>query len=185
MGETSTFGATYMKFYADKLIRPDRDGLDVFDVRAFTSPFQSVPGLSFEVEYAHEDERRRASAPTPSTGRRATSSTTSTGSRSSPIATPASGATTWRRRTNEGFDSLLPGFYDWGSWWQGEIAGKYFLSNSNLISHQVRLHLTPTDAIGTGLIFFKFSADKAGRRRSRRDLRRRRRRRWTGTWTGS
>ena len=45
--------------------------------------------------------------------------------------------------TNEGFDSLIPGFYDWGTWWQGEIAGEYFLSNSNLISHQVRLHLAP------------------------------------------
>jgi hypothetical protein len=31
---------------------------------------------------------------------------------------------------NEGFDALLPGFFDWGTWWQGEIAGEYFLSNS-------------------------------------------------------
>src|SRR4029434_11119178 len=62
---------------------------------------------------------------------------------------------------NEGFDSLLPGFYDWGTWWQGEIAGEYFVSNSNLISHQVRLHLAPTEAIGTGLIFFKLLADEA------------------------
>ena len=44
---------------------------------------------------------------------------------------------------NEAFDPLLPGFYDWGSWWQGEIAGEYFLSNSNLISHQVRAHVEP------------------------------------------
>ena len=26
------------------------------------------------------------------------------------------------------------GFSDWGTWWQGEIAGEYFLSNSNLRS---------------------------------------------------
>ena len=25
---------------------------------------------------------------------------------------------------SEAFDSLLPGFYDWGTWWQGEIAGE-------------------------------------------------------------
>src|SRR5262249_51634337 len=60
----------------------------------------------------------------------------------------------------EGFDSLLPGFHDWGTWWQGEIAGEYFVSNSNLVSHQVRLHLTPNDEIGTGLIFYKFLLDK-------------------------
>ena len=42
---------------------------------------------------------------------------------------------------NEAFDPLLLGFYDWGSWWQGEIAGEYFLSNSNLDSHQIRGHV--------------------------------------------
>ena len=39
---------------------------------------------------------------------------------------------------NEAFDPLFLGFYDWGTWWQGEIAGEYFLSNSNLKSHLVR-----------------------------------------------
>ena len=63
--------------------------------------------------------------------------------------------------TNESFDSLLPGFHDWGTWWQGEIAGEYFVSNSNLVSHQVRLHLAPSEAIGTGLIFYKLPADQA------------------------
>ncbi len=63
---------------------------------------------------------------------------------------------------NEAFDPLFPGFHDWGQWWQGEIAGEYFLSNSNLISHMVRAHVAPSDAIGTGLLFFKFSLDEPG-----------------------
>ena len=25
----------------------------------------------------------------------------------------------------ESFDPLMPGFHDWGTWWQGEIAGEY------------------------------------------------------------
>ena len=61
---------------------------------------------------------------------------------------------------NEAFDPLFPGFYDWGTWWQGEIAGEYFLSNSNLTSHMVRAHVAPNDAVGGGLIFYKFSADQ-------------------------
>jgi hypothetical protein len=61
---------------------------------------------------------------------------------------------------SESFDSLLPGFYDWGTWWQGEIAGEYFLSNSNLISHEVRLHTTPSESLGAGLIGFVFQLDK-------------------------
>ena len=35
---------------------------------------------------------------------------------------------------SQAFDPLYIGFYDWGTWWQGEIAGEYFLSNSNNIS---------------------------------------------------
>ncbi len=45
--------------------------------------------------------------------------------------------------TNENFDPLFPAFYDWGSWWQGEIAGEYFLANSNLITNMLRLHSKP------------------------------------------
>jgi hypothetical protein len=62
--------------------------------------------------------------------------------------------------TNEAFDPLFLGFYDWGTWWQGEIAGEYFLSNSNLKSHLVRAHVSPSDAVSGGLMFFKFSFDQ-------------------------
>ena len=45
---------------------------------------------------------------------------------------------------------------------QGEIAGEYFLSNSNLKTHMLRLHTTPRDDIGTGLIFFDYKLDQPG-----------------------
>jgi hypothetical protein len=61
---------------------------------------------------------------------------------------------------NESYDMLYPGFADWGSWWQGEIAGEYFLSNSNLISHQVRVHVTPNESLGGGLIGYVFQLDQ-------------------------
>ena len=54
VGEKSTFGATYLKFYADRTLKPNRDGLNVYNARAFTAPFKSLPGLVFELEYAHE-----------------------------------------------------------------------------------------------------------------------------------
>ena len=121
---------------------PFRDGLNVFDARAFTSPFRALPGLSFELEYVHEDNGDRLG------------SDAFNGLVGYELANVA-----WKPRLsyryayfegdddctprNESFDSLIPGFYDWGTWWQGEIAGEYFLSNSNLVSHQLRLHLTP------------------------------------------
>ena len=82
---------------------------------------------------------------------------------------------------NEAFDGLFTGFYDWGKWWQGEIAGEYFVSNSNLISQPAaRAHETH-ESISTGLIFFDFMLDQPGRRASPRT---KSRPSSTGTWTG-
>ena len=61
--------------------------------------------------------------------------------------------------SNEAFDPLFLGFHDWGTWWQGEIAGEYFLSNSNLKSHLVRAHVTPNDSVSGGLLFYDFKLD--------------------------
>ena len=131
----------------------------MFNARAFTSPFRALPGLSFELEYAREDNGDRLGSD---------AFTGLAGYEMSKVAWSPKLSYRYAyfegddpaTARNEGFDPLLPGFFDWGTWWQGEIAGEYFLSNSNLISHQVRLHLAPSDAVGTGLIFYKFLADR-------------------------
>jgi hypothetical protein len=159
VGEESTFGASYLKFYADPLKKPLRDGMDVYNARAYTAPFKSLPGLAFELEYAYEQNRDLL---------KSNAFTVQAGYEMSKVA--------WKPRlsyryayfegddpatpTNEGFDMLFPGFYDWGTWWQGEIAGEYFISNSNMISHQVRLHLTPSESASGGLIAYLFKLDK-------------------------
>ena len=159
IGENTTLGATYMKWFADAELRPGRDGLNVFNVRAYTVPAKSAPDLSFEFEYAAE---RNADALTSNAW------TLQGAYEFSQVGwTPK---LTYRyaffegddpdTSRNEAFDALFLGFYDWGTWWQGEIAGEYFLSNSNLVSHLVRAHLSPTDMVGTGVLFFKFLADK-------------------------
>ena len=53
-GEDTVLGATYMKWDANQNA-PQRDGLDVYNVRAFTAPFPGLKALSFELEYAKED----------------------------------------------------------------------------------------------------------------------------------
>jgi hypothetical protein len=160
LGGTSTLGATYLKFDADRDVSPDRDGLHVFNARAFVNPLAALPDLSFELEYAREENGDRLASDA-----------------FAGLVGYEMSEWTWKPRlsyryasfegddpataTNEGFDALLPGFHDWGTWWQGEIAGEYFVSNSNLISHQVRLHLAPSDEIGTGLVFYELLADEA------------------------
>jgi hypothetical protein len=155
--DTTTFGFTYLKTKSDK--RPLRDGMDVYDGRLFTAPFRGLPDLSFEFEYAQE---QNGSALT------AEAYTAQIAYKFSSIGWKPQlsyryaffGGDKPNTSTNEGFDSLFTGFYDWGTWWQGEIAGEYFLSNSNLISHQVRLHLAPSESVTGGLIAYDFKLDQ-------------------------
>jgi hypothetical protein len=158
IGENTTLGATYMKWFADVAIKPERDGLNVFNLRAYTAPLPNTPDLSFEVEYASERNGE------------ALDSNAWTFDGAYELST-----VTWKPKlsyryaffqgddpetaTNEAFDPLFLGFHDWGTWWQGEIAGEYFLSNSNLQSHLIRVHVTPRDALSGGLMFYKFAFD--------------------------
>ncbi len=159
LGSATTLGASYLKFIADTLVKPLRDKLNVYNLRAYTAPLKRIPELAFEAEYVREENGQLLA------------STAWTAQASYELA-----KVTWKPRIsyryaffqgddlkttkNEGFDMLLPGFYDWGTWWQGEIAGEYFLANSNLISHQVRVHLTPSEAVGAGLIGYNFLLDQ-------------------------
>jgi len=154
--ESTTLGATYMQTLSDS--NPQRDGMNVFNVRAYSAPFRTLHNLSFEAEYAMEDNGDLIS----STAWTAQAAWQFGGSWAPKLSyryaffqgdDPATAK-------NEGFDPLFTGFYDWGSWWQGEIAGEYFVSNSNLITNQVRLGLTPSEAVSTGLIGYTFSLDQ-------------------------
>ena len=157
--EHTTLGATYMKLFAHEDLEPGRSGLNVFNIRAYSAPVQKSPGLSFEFEYASERN----------------------GDALDSNAWTLLGAyqfdtVAWKPKlsyryaffqgddqgtaANEAFDPLLPGFYDWGTWWQGEIAGEYFLSNSNLVSHQVRAHVEPRENISGGVIVYDFELDQ-------------------------
>jgi hypothetical protein len=157
-GEDTTLGATYMKWSADPNDRPERDGLNVYNLRVYTAPIPNLKALSFELEYAQEDN----DAALDSTAWSALAA--------------YQFEMTWKPKVsyryaffegddpttneNEAFDPLFTGFSDWGAWWQGEIAGEYFVSNSNLISHQLRVHAEPSDAISTGLILWDFLLDQ-------------------------
>jgi len=161
LGENSTFGASYVKAFAHPSVLPDRDGMNVFNARAYTAPIPKLPDLSFELEYAYEENHKRMHS----------------------TAFTALGAyqfnkLPWKPKLSyryalfegdnpntpekEAFDPLYLGFYDWGTWWQGEVAGEYFLANSNNISHQARIHMTPTSKLGWGVMGYWFNIDQPG-----------------------
>ena len=159
LDDDNTIGATYLKTYSDSL--PNRDNMSVYNLRAYVSPFKRLPGLSLGAEYAREENGGRLSSNGWAVG-----------------AGYELGAVTWKpsvsyryayfqgddpsTERSEAFDPLFPGFYDWGTWWQGEIAGEYFLANSNLTSHMTKFHFAPAESLGTGLIWFLFKLDEPG-----------------------
>src|SRR5215472_17604272 len=158
LGKATTLGATYVRAFAHEDQKPTRNGLNLYNLRVYTAPFASLPGLYFEAEYVREHNGSLLDS----------TAWTIEGSYELGVA--------WKPRLSyrfaffqgddpatersEAFDPLFPGGYDWGTWSQGEIAGEYFLSNSNVLSHQVRLHLAPSESIGTGLIFYRFLLDQ-------------------------
>lgn len=156
--EDNVVGATYTTWSANEL-RESRDGMDLLDLRAFLTPFPSLKALSVELEYAMQDNGDLID------------STAWNAQLGWQFGSAWSPKLSYRYAVfegddpdtvaNESFDSLWPGFYDWGSWWQGEIAGEYFASNSNLVSNMVRLHASPTESISTGLILFDFKLENA------------------------
>lgn len=158
-GRNSTLGVTYLRTFAHPNIMPDRDGMNVFNGRAFTAPIPNLSDLSFELEYAYEKNHNLMHS----------------------TAWTAMGVyqlsrLPWRPKfsyryaffrgndpktpENEAFDPLFVGFCDWGTWWQGEIAGEYFLANSNNISHQARVHMSPSDTLGWGVVGYWFNIDQ-------------------------
>jgi Alginate export len=158
LGKATTIGATYLRGFAHVNQKPTRDGLNVYNLRVFTAPFSKLPGLAFEAEYVKEHNADLFDS-TAWTAQAAYELDVKWKPRLSYRYAFFKGDDPATAR-NEAFDALFMGFYDWGTWWQGEIAGEYFVSNSNLVSHQVRLHTAPTDNLGTGLIFYKFLADQ-------------------------
>jgi hypothetical protein len=158
---STTVGLTYMKWMAHANMKPGRDGLNVINGRIYTAPFKQYQDLSFELEYAAE---RNGQALTSNAltiqGAYEFSKKRWTPKLSYRFATFEGDDPT--TPTNEAFDPLFLGFYDWGTWWQGEIAGEYFLSNSNLTSHQFRLHFTPSKILDGGVIYYNFKLDQPG-----------------------
>ena len=157
--KTTTLGVTYMKFASHADVAPKRDGLNVFNVRAYTAPIPHVQDLSFEFEYATERNGDVLHSDAWTLQGAYQFSGVSAKPKISYRYALFEGDDPATKR-NEAFDPLLPGFYDWGTWWQGEIAGEYFLSNSNLGSQELRAHFTPSTKVGAGVIFYKFRIDQ-------------------------
>jgi hypothetical protein len=159
-GKNSTFGVTWLRAFAHPNVLPDRDGMNVFNARAYTAPIPALSDLSFELEIAYEENHERMHSTAWNALGAYQLSKLPWKPKLSYRYAFFEGASP-NKAANTAFDPLYVGFYDWGTWWQGEIAGEYFLANSNNISSQARIHMSPTDKLGWGVIGYWFYADQA------------------------
>lgn len=156
--ERWNLGASYFEIEASSN-RAHLDGARVYNLRAYAQPF-TMP-LKIDMEFAQEDNGEALDAYSWYV-----------------MMNYSFDDTRWQpflqyryafyegddpnTSANEDFDPLYPGFQDWGTWWQGEIAGEYFLSNSNLKTHMLQLRLQPTEKVSTGLLLFDYRLDQPG-----------------------
>jgi hypothetical protein len=61
---------------------------------------------------------------------------------------------------DERFRPVAYGFTDYGTWYQGEIAGNYPLENSNLNTHMLRLQLAPHEDLTLNVMYYNFTLDE-------------------------
>lgn len=62
--------------------------------------------------------------------------------------------------TDEQFREIAYGFTDYGTWYQGEIAGNYPLGNANVVSQMVRAKFKPLETLTTNIIYYRFTLDQ-------------------------
>jgi hypothetical protein len=163
LDELGSVGGGY--YYVESDI-DTRDGMDVYDIRFAATPFAAfdtadwLNPIRFEGEYVDQDNDDLLDA----SGWFLSAGYDWNNVRWTP-------GVTYRYAAFEGddpdtaksenFDPLYYGFYDWGTWFQGEILGEYVLLNSNLNTHMVRVNVRPTKDISVNLFYYHFELDDA------------------------
>ena len=147
-------GAEYFRIYHSD--NPSRDKMDGLYIYQETAPLHALPDLSLKGSFVQESNSKKS-------GLAKTAYAWNLGPAYQFSNLPWKPKLGYRYASFSGgdnaFDPLFAGLPDWGTWFQGELLGEYVLSNSNLISHQVRLTLKPNDVFTINLIYYKFLLD--------------------------
>jgi alginate export protein len=144
-------GFMYFHIYDSKTA--SRNGMNGFYLYHEATPISALPGLTYKASYVRETNSDSSGLSSAyawnATGAYEFSSVPWTPKLSYRYAFFSGGG-------RNAFDSLFTGLPDWGYWFQGELLGESVLSNSNLLSHQVRLKMQPTSALALNLIYYRF-----------------------------
>lgn len=156
VADSATFGGSFSVIESDL---PDRDGMQVLNLRGSIRPFALANGptmlrpLTLDGEFVCE--QRDNDLPSGFGWYAAVSYQWSE--------VPWKPELTYRYASfNEHYDTLFYSATDWGSWFQGEITGEYDLFNSNLDSHMLRLKIQPMEPLTLNLFYYRFNLHDPG-----------------------
>jgi len=146
----------FMYFHIYDSRNPARDGMNGYYVYTDTAPIPALPDFSFKATYVRETNDDSSGLSSAYAWYAAPfyklSQVPWTPTFSYRYAFFSGGGT-------HAFDALFTGLPDWGYWFQGEVLGEAVLSDSNLVSHQVRMKLEPNDWLAINLIYYRFLLD--------------------------
>ena len=147
-------GFQYFRIYHSD--NPARDKMDGIYIYQEVAPLHVLPDLSFKGSFVQEGNSKKS-------GLEKTAYAWNMGPAYQFSNLPWKPKVSYRYASFSGgdntFDPLFGGLPDWGTWFQGELLGEFVLSNSNLLSHQVRVTLTPTDILTINFIYYRFMLD--------------------------
>ncbi|MFD2233182.1 hypothetical protein [Phaeospirillum tilakii] len=180
-GERGTIGAALLRLGHDNPtgsgrlgsdgVSSLREGMRVVDLRARGTPLAALPDLTLAAEGVIERND--------GTGRRLAAEGWYAEAGWSFSALPWRPVLTYRyahfsgddpasRDRSENFDPLRYGMVrGWGSYYHGEVAGQYYLFNSNENLHMVQLAAGPREDLRVGAIWYALALDRAAACESR------------------
>lgn len=159
LGQRAQFGAAYMHVYNSNV--GDRNGMNVYNLRAKGRPFDTLPGLSLAGQYVYEHNGKSDHH---------VSSTGWFGQATYTFDAPWSPSVSYRyAQYGKNYDPLFYSFAGgWGTWYFGEIAGEYMFFNTNMKVNMLKFSVQPTQSLDAGVIAYNFdykSPSAAGARK--------------------
>ena len=151
--DTGTIGFTYLNVYDSQ--RKSRDGLNFFDWRLALTPLPMDRNVLLKGEYAYEQNPNfsfsrawyaEAGYTFDKVGGKPFVSYRYADFGSTKVGLTAS-------QESQVWDPLFYGFYDWSSWYVGEIVGEFVTINRGLVMQTGRLRAEPIAGVTTSLLY--------------------------------
>lgn len=143
-----------------------REGMIIYNVRANGVVFDQMPNLALNGEFVYQggETAGPGSADRDATGWYVEPQYTFANVMWSPVVAYRYASFSGDDPTtadSEGYDSLTYYFgRGWGTWYQGEISGEYYVFNTNLNSHMVKLAITPLETVTITGQYFRHEIDE-------------------------